>query len=271
MKTHLLSPQLFLSGIALLLTISACEWGKPGKTAPPAITRDTLKYKYTVYAQKADDCGNRKDSTCTDVSINYPEFEQQQPLNDTIQSHVANLFQLNEKMTLHSVKQLANQFMAIYKADTYAGKMAYRLHVAAKVNRQDSSLLTVELSGDIFTGGAHGGTATGFLNWNTKSGQVIKLKDLLKDNYDTTLTAVGEKVFRKQEHLADTASLREYFFAHEKFVLNQNFIITPAGLRFVYNEYEIKPYAAGQTSLLIPYSLIKNLLKPNTVIEQYHP
>jgi hypothetical protein len=46
-------------------------------------------------------------------------------------------------------------------------------------------------------------------------------------------------------------------------------MLTPVGIRFLYNQYEIKPYAAGQTDLVVPYTQIKQLLKPNTVIAQY--
>jgi hypothetical protein len=40
-------------------------------------------------------------------------------------------------------------------------------------------------------------------------------------------------------------------------------------LRFLYNQYEIKPYPAAETNILIPYSQIAPLLRPNTVITQY--
>ena len=54
-----------------------------------------------------------------------------------------------------------------------------------------------------------------------------------------------------------------------QFALNNNFLITPLGLRFLYNQYEIKPYSAGQTVLFIPYAKIKSLLLPHTVVSQY--
>ena len=53
------------------------------------------------------------------------------------------------------------------------------------------------------------------------------------------------------------------------FALNDNFLVTPVGIRFLYNEYEIKSYAEGQTELLIPYNKIKSLLRPQSVVSQY--
>jgi hypothetical protein len=84
------------------------------------------------------------------------------------------------------------------------------------------------------------------------------------------LTKVADSIFRKQENLTPTASLKnDYFFKGDQFSLNKNFLITPLGLKFLYNQYEIKPYAAGQTVLDIPYAQIKTLLQPGTVVDRY--
>ena len=99
----------------------------------------------------------------------------------------------------------------------------------------------------------------------------MQLSDILIDGYQQPLNKLAERVFRKQEKLADTASLTHgYFFKDDLFSVNDNFLVSPTGLLFYYNEYEIKPYVAGPTELLIPYSKIKSLLRPNTVVAQYH-
>jgi hypothetical protein len=129
----------------------------------------------------------------------------------------------------------------------------------------------MELSGYKFLGGARGYSLTNFINWNTKAGKKIELKDIFRDGYAKKLNSVAEKIFRKQEKLSDTAALKpNYFFPESKFTLNNNFLITPIGIRFLYNQYEIKPYQAGVTNILIPYAEILSLLRPGTVITQYH-
>jgi hypothetical protein len=129
----------------------------------------------------------------------------------------------------------------------------------------------MQLSGYSFQGGAHGSSLTMFMNWDAKSSKVIKLNEILIDNYQHPLDSIGEKIFRTQEKLSDTEPLKiNYFFAKDKFALNDNFLITPTGLRFLYNEYDIKPYAGGKTELFIPYAQIQLLLRPNSVVSQYH-
>jgi len=128
----------------------------------------------------------------------------------------------------------------------------------------------LEVGGYIFEGGAHGHTLSFFFNWNTKARKSIELADILKKGYQDSLNKVAESIFRKNEKITDSASLAlDYFFKDNKFTLNNNFLITPVGIRFLYNQYEIKPYAAGQTNLLIPYAKIKSLLLPHTVVSQY--
>jgi hypothetical protein len=185
---------------------------------------------------------------------------------------ISNLFSI-DKAPVTDFQQLATKF--INQSDgAEKGKNTpapvYELKINASVIRQDSSLTTLEIDGYIFQGGSHGLSLTQFVNWNSKLNKRISLNDVLMDGYSVQLTKVGEKVFRTQEKLADTSSFaKDYFFKDAKFRLNDNYQITPLGIRFLYNVYEIKPYAAGQTDLLIPYSQIKSILRPNTVVKQY--
>jgi hypothetical protein len=89
------------------------------------------------------------------------------------------------------------------------------------------------------------------------------LDNFLKPDYNEQLTLLGNRVFRKTRELADTASLSEsYFeFPENKFELNKNYGFTKNGIIFYYNNYEIAPYAAGPTELLIPYSDLGGLIR----------
>lgn len=252
------------------IATSSCMWGKPAKNNPD-IVKDTLVYKYTVFKERAADCGDKTDSDCTVVKFKYPDFKGQKALNDTVIGKLLNMFQLGEKPDT-SLSSLTKTFMANYLGSKRDGaaSMIYSLDAYIKVIRQDSSLTTLESGGYIFTGGAHPSSYTGFTNWNTKANKNINLTDLINTNSLEKLSDIAEGIFRKNEKLSDTASLAiNYFFKDNKFALNDNFLITPEGLRFFYNQYEIKPYAAGTTELIIPYSKIKSLLRPNTVITQY--
>jgi hypothetical protein len=256
----------------MILGLGACKWGDGDTSRPkPDITTDTLTYTYKTIKERAEDCGDKPDSTCTAVKINYPIFDGQDTLNSLVSDKLVNLFGADEPGI--ELKEYVDHFLSSYNAfkkRDKRSKVFFTLNSRAKVLRQDSNLTTLEISGYTFRGGAHGSSITTFINWNTKTQKSIALSEIFIANYKANLTAIADTIFRKEEKLTATASLSEdYFFKDSKFALNNNFSITPLGLKFLYNQYEIKPYAAGQTELFIPYAKIRSLLKPNTVITQY--
>lgn len=251
----------FRGVLCLIFTasIAACQWGSSGENKP-AITTDTLQYSYKIIQRKSPDCRDKADSNCVVAQIKYPLFLNQKALNDTISHRLWTQFGISDKAG-GNLEQLAGQFLK-------AGK-DFRLNSSSFVIREDSSILSVQVAGSRFLGGARGSYLASFVNWNTKAQRAITLSDILKDGFAQDLNSIAEKIFRKQENLAENAPLKGYLFENGKFSLNNNFLITPIGLRFLYNQSEIKPYPAAETNILIPYSQIESLLRPNTVITQY--
>lgn len=253
--------------------MSSCQWGKPGAKTP-AITKDTLAYTYKTFMERAPDCGDKPDSSCTVVKVVYPDFNAQPILNDTV-SHELNAWFGDEKNPGLSLTDLSKSFMnsyAEFRKDRPKSTLQFLLDAHAQVMRQDSSLSTIEVTGYAYTGGAHGVSYTSYVNWNTKANKNSTLDDVLVANYNDQLNHIAEEIFRKQEKLSDTTKLtngRTYFFKDDKFSLPDVYVITPVGIKFLYNVYTIKPYAAGQTVLLLPYAQIKSLIKPNTVLAQF--
>jgi hypothetical protein len=257
--------------MVLFAGLNSCMWGVPKKQHAD-VTRDTLAYTYQTIKQRAADCGTKPDSGCAVAIVHYPVFKKANLLNDTVAKKLTGLFAINKSDT--SLQLMCSDFLQSYddfKKDKAERKGNYfTLNSYAKVLRQDSSLVTLEVGGYTYTGGAHGATFVYFINWDTRTNKNLLLTDILNKGYEELLTKAGEAVFRNDEKLSDIAPLaRDYFFRDGKFSLNKNFLITPIGIRFLYNSYEIKPYAAGRTDLFIPYAQFKPLLQPNTVVTQY--
>jgi hypothetical protein len=256
-----------------VLGLSSCKWGTPEKQAPDAIFRDTVVYNYQAIHERAADCGSKPDSTCTVVDIKYPLFKGQAALNDSVKRGLLNINFSDSVDRDTSLKMMINRYFkdyADFKKYNKTGNMFFTMNTYAKVVNQDSSLLALEYGGYVYEGGAHGASFTEFINWNPTTKKPIYIKDILLPGTYPQFTKIAERIFRKDEKLTDTSSLaRDYFFRDNKFWLNENYSITPAGIRFVYNQYEIKPYAAGQTELLLPYSEIIKLMRPQSVASQY--
>ena len=254
------------------VSLSACSQ-QASRTGKKTALPDTLFYTYKTIKKRAGNCGNKADSECTIAKIKYPVFVNRQKLNDSVQNKLLQQFSFGEDQKNNtSFNQLAESVITSYKADTSAIRngMTYTLDIAANVRRQDSGVVVMQIGGYTFSGGAHGSTEALFLNWDIRADKKIALDDIFITGYRQPLNKIAEKIFRSDEKLGDTASLAtNYFFDKGKFSLNNNFMITPKGISFLYNEYEIKPYAEGQTTLFIPYAQIKPLIRRNSVVSQY--
>ncbi|RYY37126.1 MAG: DUF3298 domain-containing protein [Sphingobacteriaceae bacterium] len=257
--------------ISALVVLASCQWGEQAKKED-GIFRDTLSYEVKKIKERDFGCGKGPDSICAHLDIQYPEFKDQPKLNDSIARKLLIMFAMDGRAD-SSLQAYAKKFIESFrqfKKDFPDTQMYYELENHAKVMHQDSGLVVLEVGGYTFQGGAHGASYTGYINWDTQANKELELNDIMVDNYKDSLTAVAEKIFRKQEKLTDTSSLaRDYFFKDNKFALNENFAITPIGLKFLYNQYEIKPYAAGQTELIIPYAQLKSIIRPKTAVSQY--
>ena len=59
---------------------------------------------------------------------------------------------------------------------------------------------------------------------------------------------------------------KRYFFTNGKFSLPKSYYVSDKGLVFLYNAYEIKSYAEGTTELVIPFSELSGIAKPQTIL-----
>jgi hypothetical protein len=136
--------------------------------------------------------------------------------------------------------------------------------LAAKARYRNRDLTVVELNTwQYMTGAAHGISATQFLNWDNRTGKVLGLENVLlpgqTDAYTAALQRVhAEWVAQHPDARHDPATFRRLW----PFQPSSNFAITDAGLVVKYDSYQIAPYSSGQPELLIPYSALEGILRP---------
>lgn len=205
---------------------------------------------------------------CASYEVSYPEFTGLDSLVvKKIQREITGTVSMgNPEAEGKTMRQIGDEFVQEYEdfknegPDSGAG---WYYNATSNVEVLTDTLISISVTQDYYTGGAHGGAETYFININPSTGAAFTLDNLLKTGYQESLNQVGEEVFRKVRELPDTVSLNEnYFeFADDIFQLNQNYGFTKEGIVFYYNNYEIAPYAAGPTEVLIPYERIRKLIK----------
>lgn len=224
------------------------------------------------FSLRATSCDTLPDSLCKAyVKATYPIFEGQKELNQFIDTLVSSA-PLIDNGKPNGIELAAKKFIKDYEdykkefPDAFAG---YEWDQTLSVNSQDKNIISFVHKDYVYTAGAHGLENEIYHNWSKKEERELSLKDLLIENYTEKLNNLAEKIFRSDEGITETASLESYFFENEKFKLNNNFLITSKGLVFIYNPYEIKSYAEGRTTLIIPYSSIQDLIKPDGYLSIY--
>ena len=113
-----------------------------------------------------------------------------------------------------------------------------------------------------YTGGAHGGTFITCRNYRLEDGSVITLDDYFKPGYEEVLIPILEKKLLEYAECNSRDELDEHgYFSNEPMFVSENFEIRKDTIDFIYNQYDIAPYAMGITTLSVPNDEILTILR----------
>lgn len=231
-------------------------------------TKSTVRYELKNFRIESASGCTSDTMQCAYYEVNYPEFTglDTAVTQSLIKRMDAAVSMGNPEAEGETKKEIGEGFLQDYqdfKNEVTDATGGWYYHADITTETLTDTLLSLSVVEEYFTGGAHGGYGTFFINIDPRTGADFKLSNLLKPGYEEPLTKLGDKSFRKVRELPDTASFMDnYFeFPDDKFALNQNYGFTKEGIVFYYNSYEIAPYAAGPTEVLIPYEQIKDWLK----------
>ena len=212
----------------------------------------------------------------------YPQFEGAH--RDVFMKAVVALVEGDSIANLRSRPNFGDLFVQ-YAADVkgmageeYATEMSYEQMDSVAVSYNEKGILCMTNQSYNYMGGAHGGSAITYKILDAKTGKTLDIKDFFKPNTEAELLKIGEACFRKQwlpeMELATDAPMNEengLWFGgvamdetdkdKGKFYLAKEVGISPKGFEFVYQQYEIGPYAIGMPSFTISFEEVKTLLK----------
>lgn len=127
--------------------------------------------------------------------------------------------------------------------------------------------LTYETSCYVFLGGAHGSAVCYPVNIVRSTGRVLAATvDTLKQKALQPILRRGVKEYiskAENRKIKDRDLQNMLFVEHGIIPLPATVpVLTPDGLRFVYQQYEIGPYALGMVEFTVPYADVKSYLTP---------
>ncbi len=111
-----------------------------------------------------------------------------------------------------------------------------------------------------YTGGAHGGTSVSTFTYD-KSGKLLKLSDVLGDNYLVKISQLAKDyAYKNFSEYSQPAMIDPGVSPNE-----ENFsawYLTPSNIVFIFQQYQIGPYAMGINEFPLKKSDISDILNP---------
>ena len=134
----------------------------------------------------------------------------------------------------------------------------YEISAEAEVAVTDS-LVTYIISRWSYTGGAHGMYATECHTYSLAGGYELSTADLFSERQLLGMEALLRRKLCEQYEAANDDELAERGFFPEYISLTENFRITPEGITFYYNPYDIGCYALGAVDVTMSREELENL------------
>ncbi|MGI6342573.1 MAG: RsiV family protein [Bacteroidales bacterium] len=151
-------------------------------------------------------------------------------------------------------------------------RFSYYRSISNNIIYKDESLLSFSAHYTDYQGGAHGIYIQENITVNLNTIEKIQETDIFIPNYKEPLAQVIRKKLLenlREIYDGDDEYLKQYFFEFNNIYPNNNFLIDDKGLNYVYNVYEIAPYASGMFEVFIPYSEITHLLNMEIFAELF--
>jgi hypothetical protein len=246
-----------------ILALAACQSGSKA----PADAAMALKSELKKYEKKI--CVTA--DTCYTLTASFPVLsggnaEVTDRITQAIQATYRGLADLNgihsnlpfETMLDSVSAAMGNAFVKFRQDEPSSASIAWNMNINGNVPVITNKIITVRVDEDSYTGGAHPNASSSIITYDLKTGNPLALSDLLS-NSDEALPLL------EKAYLADKGkpegNLSEFLFPemNGKLPLPKNAAIDPNGIRFVYNSYEVAPYAVGPADLLLTWEQLGNL------------
>lgn len=254
--------------VAVVVVLAVAAWWAMGYNAR------ACNYEYRVVSRTDKNC---KDSTdCTSFYLSYPVFAKKLFPSAAVDSINASLYRQMVGPEAKTTEQLADEFFEGYK-----NYVAERLEIAREegdstmadfipgwycnaecfVVVNGPKLIVTGFKFSQFEGGAHGLYGLSYSNYDVATGRMLSLGDVFSDTL--ALDQKMTELFIGQKELNANIPLSEqgYFIDNNLLPLTQNFALTPEGVVFYYNVYEIAPYSDGPSYVKVPYEELSDILK----------
>ena len=147
-------------------------------------------------------------------------------------------------------------------------EIGYDFHYAT-----DNLISVAFTEGSYSRGAAHGSSVTQVLNYDVKNAKKLALADLFtpKSKHLSVISTYCQKELKERAKKPDAMILDDLIGsgAGPQADNYRAWSITKKGLWITFDPYQVAAYAAGPQYILVPYSVLKDIIKPDGPIAMY--
>lgn len=132
----------------------------------------------------------------------------------------------------------------------------------AEVLGIQDNILSYSVSTFTYMGGAHGVGMRMIYNYNMETGEPVHQEDIFVEGFGEEVTKLLlSSMIAANPEFSDLAGMRRYGYMTDEIGPNDNFFLTDEGITFIFNPYDIAPYAVGETDVFLSWDDIMPYLQ----------
>lgn len=224
-----------------------------------------IKFETLSFTEKNFDCTTE----CPEMNIDKVFAKSSSPIankiNQLIDQRFIYLLTLDEDKASHTenFEAAAGTFIQSYQNDkaSFPDMAAkYDATIESEVLHHSKNLLSLHIFSHIYTGGAHGFSATTYINIDPRTGKEIEVEQLI--NNKEKFIALVEKKFRDTYNIPSGEDINstKFLFENNSFELPSQIGFDNRNMLLTYNPYDIAPYSEGLIHLKLPIEEIQNFI-----------
>ncbi len=232
---------------------------------------DTDEAKVTKVVNITDEENAPKCHIALNVKYVKGDDERAKTVNNAIEQR---LFMMDSLTMQQAVDSFANLYTSDYRKnmaplyredkgdETKRAWYEYKYEVTTETKAGKDGCMVYIINLDMYEGGAHGISQQLVMNFDAKTGRQLKYDDIFVQGHEFRLREMLLDELKKQTdtNTLDELHAKDYLLTMDIYA-PQNFILGDDEVTFIYNPYEIAPYAKGNTELTLSYSKLKDIMK----------
>lgn len=207
---------------------------------------------------------------CPEIQIDYVVYAGREQVSDSINKRITNfiietlyLGDPVENPNATSAQEAATHFVKMYwthHAEFPDLTIDYFADILVAEKVRTKKFISLSLSREMYTGGAHGYRSITYYNVDTQTGKEIAITELFSDS--NKVLQIAERYIRAQHNIALEASINStgFWFKNDTFHLPETIGFTTEVVVFHYNPYEVASYAEGPIIVEIPIEELKRYM-----------